>query len=173
MRFNQLNRVIVCGFGLTVLAFALFARTAVAQERNATGSQALVSTLDQLVAIESSQPSENPSPVAAPCEECEKQASKTKDALNAAMKDAYKGVFYTNDFSYLRNPAYDGPHFAGDSFKGLMDGKLDLGGEYRSRYHHESNMRGLGSDWHRRPVLAFTRAAVFKLPSDREYSSLW
>ncbi|MCU0712122.1 MAG: alginate export family protein [Pirellula sp.] len=77
-------------------------------------------------------------------EDTEKQSAEKMAKLNKSMKDAYKGVFYLNDFSYLRNPVYQGPHFAGDSFKGLNDGKLDLGGEYRSRYHHENNMRGIG-----------------------------
>ena len=54
MSFNQLNRVTLCGIGLAALALALFAPTAVAQERNATGSQALASALDQpVVAITS------------------------------------------------------------------------------------------------------------------------
>lgn len=67
-----------------------------------------------------------------------------KAGLTAAMKDAYKGVFYANNFGYLNSPLYDGPFFPGDPLKGLMDGKLDLGGEFRSRYHSENNHRGLG-----------------------------
>ena len=69
---------------------------------------------------------------------------KKKEAATAAMKGAYKGVFYANDFSYLNDPCYDGPSFLGDSLKGLMGGKLDIGGEARMRYHSENNMRGLG-----------------------------
>lgn len=92
-------------------------------------------------------------PVAATteCSDCvasdqkKQEAEKKKKAeLEAAMKDAYKGVFYANNFAYLNNSLYDGPYFAGDGLKGLMDGKLDIGGEYRSRYHREQNMRGLG-----------------------------
>ena len=60
------------------------------------------------------------------------------------MKSAYKGVFYANDFSYLNDPCYDGPPMLGDSLKGLMGGKLDIGGEARMRYHNEDNHRGLG-----------------------------
>lgn len=71
-----------------------------------------------------------------------KQAS--KEELATAMAGAYKGVFYANDFTYLNSPLYDGPYFPGDPFKGLCDGKLDLGGEFRSRYHHEDDHRGLG-----------------------------
>ncbi|MEO1530015.1 MAG: alginate export family protein [Planctomycetota bacterium] len=69
---------------------------------------------------------------------------KKKEAATAAMKGAYKGVFYANDFSYLNDPCYDGPSFLGDSLKGLMGGKLDIGGEARMRYHSENNHRGLG-----------------------------
>ncbi len=67
-----------------------------------------------------------------------------KKALEAAMKGAYKGVYYANDFSYLNDPAYSGPYFFGDGAKGILDNKLDLGGEYRTRYHHENNLRGQG-----------------------------
>ncbi|MCA9137169.1 MAG: alginate export family protein [Planctomycetales bacterium] len=69
---------------------------------------------------------------------------KQKEAATAAMKGAYKGVFYANDYSYLNDPCYDGPSFFGDSLKGMMGGKLDVGGEARMRYHHENNFRGLG-----------------------------
>lgn len=81
----------------------------------------------------------------APCVACEQVAAgKTKDDLSAAMKGAYKGVFYANSFAYLNSPLFDGPYFVGDSFKGINDGKLDVGGEFRSRFHHENNHRGLG-----------------------------
>ena len=66
---------------------------------------------------------------------------KKKEAATAAMKGAYKGVFYANDFSYLSDPCYDGPSFFGDSLKGLAGGALDIGGEARVRYHSENNFR--------------------------------
>ncbi len=69
---------------------------------------------------------------------------KKQEALNASMKNAYKGVFYANNFSYLDDPKYNGPYFLGDGLKGMAVGQLDVGGEYRSRYHHENNMRGFG-----------------------------
>lgn len=75
---------------------------------------------------------------------CAASNKKKKEELAAAMKGAYKGVFYANNFAYLNSPLYDGPYFPGDPFKGLLDGKLDLGGEVRSRYHHEDDHRGLG-----------------------------
>ncbi|WP_233903334.1 alginate export family protein [Stieleria maiorica] len=67
-----------------------------------------------------------------------------KAAATAAMKSAYAGVFYANNFSYLNDPCYDGPSFIGDNLKGLLGGKLDIGGEARMRYHNENNHRGLG-----------------------------
>lgn len=84
-----------------------------------------------------------PAPLTVKADKPKDPEAKQKE-LDAAMKSAYKGVFYANDFSYLRDPAYRGPHFFGDSFKGLLDNKLDVGGEYRSRYHHEDNHRGYG-----------------------------
>ncbi len=71
-------------------------------------------------------------------------AKKKKDELDKAMKEAYKGLYFANNFAYLDNPAYEGPSFLGDSLKRMNDGKLDIGGEYRSRYHNEVNHRGLG-----------------------------
>ena len=84
-------------------------------------------------------------PIACGCQTaCSCASKKKKEELAAAMKGAYKGVFYANDFRYLNSPLYDGPFFPGDPLKGLINGKLDLGGEVRSRYHSENNMRGLG-----------------------------
>ncbi|MCO8125428.1 alginate export family protein [Stieleria sp. TO1_6] len=84
---------------------------------------------------------------AAPSCDCCSTACCTKkqtEAATAAMLGAYKGVFYANDYSYLNDPCYDGPSFFGDSLKGMLDGKLDVGGEARVRYHSENNFRGLG-----------------------------
>jgi hypothetical protein len=54
-------------------------------------------------------------------------------------------VFFDNDFSYLKDPNYDGCCF-GDNLK-LMPlgncgefGTLDIGGQLRLRYHHEEGM---------------------------------
>ena len=89
--------------------------------------------------VQPSAPAAATSPAANP------EATKDKKKeLEAAMKGAYKGVFYANDFSYLNDPAYNGPYFFGDAAKGMLDNKLDIGGEYRTRYHHENNFRGLG-----------------------------
>jgi hypothetical protein len=79
----------------------------------------------------------------AECQECDKKKS---ESAAAKAKDAYKGLFYANDFSYVDDPCFKG-HFLGDSLKRLSmpgTGKLDLGGEARVRYHDEDNMRGLG-----------------------------
>jgi len=77
------------------------------------------------------------------CVKCDK---KKKDALAAKVKDAYKGVFYANDFSYINDPGYT-QHYPGDALKQMSvpgGGKLDVGGEIRVRYHSEENHRGLG-----------------------------
>ncbi len=67
--------------------------------------------------------------------------------LKAAVTGAYKPVFYDNNFDYLGNPAYD-DYYLGEGLKQICihDGSaiLDIGGEYRARYHHEHNFRGLG-----------------------------
>ncbi|MBX3434626.1 MAG: alginate export family protein [Pirellulales bacterium] len=57
---------------------------------------------------------------------------------------SHKGLFYLNDFSYLSKPDYDG-NCLGDSLKQLsiadgMFGTLDVGGQFRERYHHEVGM---------------------------------
>jgi len=81
--------------------------------------------------------------VAAPCNCCSTPCctKKKSEAATAKMKDAYKGVFYANDFSYLNDSCYKGPSHLGDSLKGLWGGKLDIGGESRVRYHNERNSR--------------------------------
>jgi hypothetical protein len=92
-------------------------------------------------------PAYAPAPVqSAPCSCCNSTCctKKKKEAATAKMKDAYKGVFYANDFSYLNDECYDGPSHFGDSLKGLCCNKLDIGGEARVRYHSENNHRGLG-----------------------------
>lgn len=69
-----------------------------------------------------------------------------KKALAAKVAGAYKGVFYNNDFSYLCDDCYDGYHL-GDGLKRRCLGgcvSVDIGGQYRNRYHIERNMRGLG-----------------------------
>ena len=78
------------------------------------------------------------------CAECQAAApappAKKKDKPTCAK--SHKGLFYANDFSYLNNQEYTGQCF-GDSFKNLSvgrQGKLDIGGQLRYRYHSESGM---------------------------------
>lgn len=59
--------------------------------------------------------------------------------------ESHKNVFYLNNFSYLKDPAYHGDCF-GDRLK-LMPlgiardwGTLDVGGQYRAQYKHEIGM---------------------------------
>ncbi len=70
---------------------------------------------------------------------------KAADALKKKVATAYKDVFYNNDFSYLNDPNYH-DHHLGEELKQLPVGSttLDLGGQYRLRYHSEHNMRGYG-----------------------------
>lgn len=72
-------------------------------------------------------------------------AKKKAEALKKKVATAYKDPFYLNDFSYLSDPNYQGHHL-GENLKQLSvgDGTLDIGGQYRLRYHNEHNMRGLG-----------------------------
>jgi len=75
------------------------------------------------------------------CDSCEKQLAITK-----AVASSHKGVFYDNNFDYLCDECYD-RHYLGDNLKRkpiFWDGILDIGGQYRYRYHKEQNMRGLG-----------------------------
>jgi hypothetical protein len=64
-------------------------------------------------------------------------------ALAAKAAGAYRGVHYANDFSYLGDPCYDDWHL-GERLKRMGVGEcwtVDIGGEYRLRYHAEQNMR--------------------------------
>lgn len=57
---------------------------------------------------------------------------------------SHKPLFYANDFAYLNDPDYD-DWYLGDNIK-LMPvadgqwGSIDIGGQLRSRYHHEHGM---------------------------------
>ena len=54
---------------------------------------------------------------------------------------SHKVVFYANDFSYLTDPAYEGPRYLGDAFKGIGPrGNLDIGGQLRLRYNSENSL---------------------------------
>ncbi len=72
-------------------------------------------------------------------------AKKKAEELKKKVAGAYKDPFYMNDFSYLSNPNYKGSNL-GEGLKQIPigDGKLDIGGQYRLRYHNEHNMRGQG-----------------------------
>lgn len=74
--------------------------------------------------------------------------AKKMAALKKSVGTAYKPLFYDNNFNYLYDPCYNG-HYLGEDLKRLciLDGALgtmDIGGQYRARYHGENNMRGSG-----------------------------
>ncbi len=92
------------------------------------------------------------SPAAQPDEPEEVQAEAetpqrlTSEEARPAM-EAYKLLFYDNDFQYLNDPSNQ-EFYLGDVFKQWKVGPrrrsaLDLGGEYRLRGMHEHNFRGL------------------------------
>lgn len=71
---------------------------------------------------------------------------KKQAALNKAVAGAYAPVFYNNKFEYLCDPCYNDWHL-GEDFKRMNVGDcwfVDVGGQYRLRYHNEHNIRGLG-----------------------------
>lgn len=83
-----------------------------------------------------------------PCGDCTSASTCSCDKAKAKPNlcaTSHKGVFYANDFSYLNDPSYCGCCF-GDQFK-LMPvgqcgqwGTVDVGGQFRLRYHHEEGM---------------------------------
>ena len=73
------------------------------------------------------------------CGSCGKKAAKPNPCATS-----HKGVYYANDFSYLNDPCYRG-NCLGDCMKQLDcgmcgNGKLDIGGQLRFRYHSEKGM---------------------------------
>lgn len=78
------------------------------------------------------------------CPDCQSAAAAAD--LKKAVAGAYKPLFYDNNFSYINNPAYD-QCFIGDELKQMHWGDcwvVDIGGQYRARYHGERNFRGFG-----------------------------
>ncbi len=79
------------------------------------------------------------------CDSCREGKGDGKGGCAAVRKAAaasHKGVFYDNDFSYLYN-AGGCDTYLGDRFKRLSVGDcwtVDVGGQYRMRYHHEQNI---------------------------------
>lgn len=64
--------------------------------------------------------------------------------INKRAAGAYKPLFYNNDFSYLCDPCYNDWHL-GENLKQIgvgCNGCLDIGGQFRLRFHHEDGMKG-------------------------------
>jgi hypothetical protein len=77
-----------------------------------------------------------------PTVDCQQQSAD----LTKAVAGAYAPLFYNNNFAYLNDPAYDDFH-CGENLKQIPVGDcwtIDLGGQYRARFHAERNHRGLG-----------------------------
>ncbi|MEZ6093422.1 MAG: alginate export family protein [Pirellulaceae bacterium] len=75
-----------------------------------------------------------------------KEAEKRQAGLKKKAASAHKPLFFNNDFSYLCDDAYHGC-LMGDGLKKRClprGGWYDIGGQYRTRYHAEQNLRGLG-----------------------------
>ena len=76
----------------------------------------------------------------------EEKFKKKQAELRKQVASAHKPLFFDNQFSYLSDEAWQG-FVLGDSLKHRClpgGGWFDIGGQYRSRYHAEQNMRGLG-----------------------------
>jgi hypothetical protein len=92
-----------------------------------------------------------PQPVAAPTATTHARPvpacdAKKRQALQKAVGDAHKMLFYNNDFGYVLDPCYN-DWWPGDHFKRQALGDclmIDVGGQYRVRFHSERNFRGLG-----------------------------
>lgn len=128
-----------CFLGCWTLATLSFAQTTDSVQPSVmTGSGATASISDRVEAVPGAVPvvTSTPELDATP-------AAPPKD-WDKAIKNAYQGVFYANDYSYLLDPEFQGPYFFGDALKGRANGKLDIGGEFRSRFHDENGHRGVG-----------------------------
>lgn len=72
------------------------------------------------------------------------ELAQTNTDPNQAAATAYKPTYYDNDFTYLQNEAYT-PQLFGENLKQLQlgdSGILDVGGQYRARFHNELGMKG-------------------------------
>jgi hypothetical protein len=81
------------------------------------------------------------------CPACQ---AKKAAALKKAVASAYAPLFHNNNFAYINNPAYN-DWYPGDYFKQMPFGDcltVDMGGQFRSRYHHEQNMFPFGLTGH-------------------------
>lgn len=88
--------------------------------------------------LESSSESRSLDKVPGPC------ASRAPSSKPNPCAKSHKPLFYDNNFEYL-NDSGQSPCCLGDVLKQLdvgCCGKLDLGGQYRMRYHHEVGMKG-------------------------------
>lgn len=104
-------------------------------------------------------PPESPSATPGEPEEVQEEAEtplRLTPAERRPAMEAYKRLYYDNDFTYLNDPS-NREYYLGDIFKQWRVGPrrrsvFDFGGEYRLRDHHEFNLRehnltGLSDDF--------------------------
>lgn len=97
--------------------------------------------------ISSDVPSTNYAPISQSIATIDSAETKIRrEKAMAGSKNAYAGVFYANNFSYLNDPYYNGPRYFSDDYKNIDTrfGTFSFGGESRYRYHNEHNFRGQG-----------------------------
>ena len=137
-----MNRLIICSAALAVFATSGAVMPCSADDAEAGPASAAITAADEAL-IQAPVQSAACDSTGCNCAAC--TAGKSA-ALSAAIAGAYKPLFYDNNFAYLNNPDYCDWHL-GEHFKQAPIGEcwlLDIGGQYRTRYHAERNHRGLG-----------------------------
>ena len=120
------------------------AKDEVATDETPAGKPIATDTEDDIPFAGNNRASE--SEITRPSDKKPSAVKKNAKDLKSKIANAYKDPFYQNDFSYLADPEYKGNNL-GEGLKQLSlgdQGKLDIGGQYRLRYHNEHNMRGFG-----------------------------
>jgi Alginate export len=142
------RKVVLCG---SALVLPIAAARVVAQDYNTDNSSATSPSDSYYISAQGTPaptlaPEADPAAVAAAKKKADAAKKKKAEDLKKKVATAYKDPFYMNDFSYLKDPNYKGSEI-GEGLKGMSvgpGGKIDVGGQYRLRYHGEHNMRGLG-----------------------------
>jgi len=157
MKRNSLTRLLGVPAILAMAVGAVSAEPPIVTPTLATGLDAMGTTpvaitiSDEAVQSDDAkqatkQDGDGAKPCSAGCDAAKGCSCSLIPPLNKAAAGAYKNMFYDNDFRYLCDPAYCDWHL-GERLKriGIGDGiLLDVGGQYRARYHAERNIRNGG-----------------------------